>query len=242
MSDKIKKESGVFGINIDSIEGNITIGFNGTIVIFTPETGPIFIYLEDTEDVIGANFGSIIGENIAVPINFEPLKLVTTEVNISEIHNVALVLTPIAKLKGNVSLSALVNDQELIWQTGDEVYFEDVDVFKNESSYNTEITDVKLIFENMSLTVDSINTTVIVHSLIGPIIYNTLIDLTSIELIEGQKMAGELLVFLLDTLFNVENQTFYLSIEKAGFPFITVFLLLIPLSVDSYWRRKKKLS
>ncbi|MHA1397680.1 MAG: hypothetical protein ACTSSG_08055 [Candidatus Heimdallarchaeaceae archaeon] len=239
LSRKIKKEQGLFGINVDSLGGNITLGINGTIVVYSPITNAFLVNLVEGENSMVANFASLIGENTSIPINFSPLKISFSNSSGTGYDEITLVLTLVSHLKGNVSISAIVDEQELVWNTGEEIYFENISVLKNESDFTSEITDIQLNFQNVSLVIDSLNTTLLINTPLGIISQRFLIDFSNISFTEGEKTAGEYLAFLLNSLFNVENQTIIISIEKADFPSILTLVLIVSFLGFVRLRRKR---
>ncbi|MCG3220924.1 MAG: hypothetical protein H7641_06045, partial [Candidatus Heimdallarchaeota archaeon] len=118
LNKDIKKEVSTYGIQVSGYPGNITIGLNGTVIVKTPITDVFFIHIEEDTNEIMANFNSFIGENITLPINFNSMKFTINDPGIANISYVSLEIDPDVYLEGTISLSAIVDDQELVWKTG----------------------------------------------------------------------------------------------------------------------------
>ena len=232
LSRKIKKEIAEFGVQMDSNSGNITLGLNGSIIAKLPFTDYFMINITEGESNSIASYDSIIGENIFIPINFNPIIISVEEKLIEDVDSISLAITPIAHLQGTITLSATILDEQLVWISGEDIYFENVSVFKNMSDFIVFIEDISLNFQDVYLRISSFLTTISVETTLGTIKQYFTIDLENVEWEEGAQMAGEFVVFLLDSLFDIEDLAFQIVIDKASFPITSVLMvLLIPLII-----------
>jgi len=241
LSRKIKKEAAVFGIQMDSNSGNITLGLNGTIIAKVPSSDYFMINITEGESEIIANFDSVIGENISVPINFNPIIVTVNEKLIEEVDSISLEITPVSYLEGTVSLSAKILDEKLFYYSGESIYFENVSVYKNMSDFLVYFEDISLNFKDVYLRVTSLLTTLSFETILGTIKQHFTIDLESVEWEEGAQLAGDFVVFLLDALFDIEDQAFYIIIDKASFPISGILMaIVLPMIIVLYKRLRKK--
>ncbi len=237
---KIKKEEAQLGIQIGSTEGNFTLGINGSIIGITPITDTFIINILEGESTTIANFETFIGDNLSIPINFNPLTFSLDDVIIEEADSVSLSITPNVHLEGSISLSATVDGELLTWENNDEIFFEDVEVLKNMSIYDIELTDIEFNFEDVILITDSIDAAVILHTALGDFKYNFDINFEDVEWEEGEVIGGEFIFFILDTLLNIEDQQIAILIDEASFPFSSVLALIVVITGFLVFRRRKR--
>jgi len=227
LSRKIKKEVAEFGIQVDSSSGNITLGINGSIIAKLPSTDYFMINITEGLSNSIASYDSIIGENISVPINFNPIIVSVEEQLIEDVDSISVAITPIANLEGTITLSAMILDEQLNWFSGNDIYFENVSIFKNMSDFLVYIEDISLNFQDVYLRISSFLTTISFVTTLGTIKQHFAIDLENVEWEEGAQLAGEFVVFLLDALFDIEDQAFLIVIDKASFPISSVLIVLV---------------
>ncbi len=241
LSRKIKKEVAEFGIQLDSNSGNITLGINGSIIAKVLTSDYFMINITEGVSNSIASYDSIIGENLSVPINFNPIIISVEEQLIEDVDSISVAITPITRLEGTITLSAMIFDEQLEWVSGDDIYFDDVSVFKNMSDFLVYIEDISLNFQDVYLRISSFLTTISFVTTLGTIKQHFIIDLESVEWEEGAQLAGEFVVFLLDALFDIEDQAFLIVIDKASFPISGVLMvLIIPLVFISLKRLRKR--
>jgi len=240
LSKKIKKEEAQIGIQVGSNKGNITLGINGSIIGITSITDTFIINIQEGESSTIANFDAFIGENLSIPIDFNPLTFSLDDDIIEEADSVSLSLTPNVNLEGSISLSAKVDGQKLTWKNNDEIFFEDVEVLKNMSIYDIELTEVEFNFEDVILITESIDAAIILHTAIGDIKYNFDVNFEDVEWEEGAELGGEFIFFILDTLLNIEDQQIAILIDEASFPFSSVLALLVIFTGFLVFKRRKR--
>ena len=239
LNKDIKKEVSTYGIQVSGYPGNITIGLNGTVIVKTPITDVFFIYIEEDTNEIMANFNSFIGENITLPINFNSMKFTINDPGIANISYVSLEIDPDVYLEGTISLSAIVDNQELVWKTGDEIYFDSVDVNKDMSDFALSLQNITLDFQDLSLRIKAINTSVILGTDLGSLKFDYDIDLQNVEWIEGQQTAGEFLVLLIDTLINMDDQVIFMTVFRASISLYSTLIAIVLFSSLVFVKRKK---
>lgn len=240
LNREIKKESSVLGIQASSNEGNITLGFNGTVIVNTPLTDVFLVEIEEGENKISANFDSLIGENLSLPLNFNPIIISVDDINNENISSVSLSLTPEVYLEGSISLSAYINNEKLVWRTGDEIYFDEVEILEDLIGFAVHADNITFGFEDVSLVVSAINTTVALDTALGTVVFNYRINLDSVEWIEGQQAAGEFIVFLISNIFNIDNQEIVIIINQSSFPFMGIPIILLLFSGLVLYRKRKR--
>ncbi len=239
LNKDIKKEVSTYGIQVSGYPGNITIGLNGTVIVKTPITDVFFIHIEEDTNEIMANFNSFIGENITLPINFNSMKFTINDPGIANISYVSLEIDPDVYLEGTISLSAIVDDQELDWKTGDEIYFDSVDVNKDMSDFALSLQNITLDFQDLSLRIKAIKTSVILGTDLGSFKFDYDIDLQNVEWIEGQQTAGEFLVLLIDTLINMDDQVIFMTVFRASISLYSTLIAIVLFSSLVFVKRKK---
>jgi hypothetical protein len=239
LNKDIKKGNSTYGIQVSGYPGNITLGLNGTIIVKTPVTDTFFIEIEDGTSDTKANFNTFIGENIRLPINFNSMKFSISDPGNENISSISLEIDPDAYLEGTISLSAIANGQKLEWKTGDEVYFESVNIDKDMSDLALSLQNITLNFQDLSLRIKGINVSVILGTPLGSFKFDYNIDLQSVEWIEGQQMAGEFLVLLIDTLINLDDQLIFMSVFRASISLYSTLIAIVVFSSIVFMKRKK---
>ena len=240
LSRNIKKEVAEFGIQLDSNSGNITLGINGSIIAKVPTSDYFMINITEGESGSIASYDSIIGEDISIPINFNPIIVSIEEQLIEDVNSISVAITPITDLEGTVTLSATIFDEQLEWVSGNDIYFENVSVFKNMSDFLVYIEDISLNFHDVYLRTSAFLVTISFDTTLGTIKQHFTIDLENVEWEEGAQQAGDFIVFLLDALFEIEDQTFSIVIDKASFPISSVLMVLVLPLVFVLLKRKSR--
>ena len=240
LPEKIKKEQAQLGIQVGSAEGNFTLGINGTIVGITPITDTFIINIQESESSTIANFETFIGDNLTIPINFNPLIFSLDDVVIEEAESVSLSITPNVYLEGSISLSAKVDGELLTWENNDDIFFEDVEVLKNMSIYDIELKDIKFNFDDVILITESIDAVIILHTALGDIRYNFNVNFENVEWEEGEELGSEVIFFILDTFLVIQDQNIAILIDEASFPFSSVLALVVVLTGFIVYRRRKR--
>ncbi|GAH42015.1 unnamed protein product, partial [marine sediment metagenome] len=76
---------------------------------------------------------------------------------------------------------------------------------------------------------------------IGTLIQHFEYDFSSIEWIEGEQALGDIFIFLVDSLFVINDMEVYISIEKTPFSILSILAAITLLSGLIYIRKKKKI-
>ena len=137
LNKDINRQIGTYGVQISSYPGNITIGLNGTVIVKTPVTDVFYIQIKEGTTEIVANFDSFIGENITLPINFNSMTFSIKDPDNPDINSIFVEIDPEVYLTGTITLEAVVNNQELEWKSGEEIYFESVDIDKEMDDFTS---------------------------------------------------------------------------------------------------------
>ncbi|MHA1218944.1 MAG: hypothetical protein ACTSO5_09725, partial [Candidatus Heimdallarchaeaceae archaeon] len=228
---------------ISSNPGNFTLGLNGTIIIVTPSTGPVYIDVKEGESESFADFETLLGENITVPINFSPILFTVDGLEIPglpELQSLGLELTPIVLLKGTIRLNAIVLGEELSWTDPDDIYFTEVPIEDKSIEFNTLVSNITLDFSNVTLSLIGFETAIHFGTSIGTIIQHFEYDFSSIEWIEGEQALGDIFIFLVDSLFVINDMEVYISIEKTPFSILSILAAITLLSGLIYIRKKRR--
>ncbi|NPD87541.1 MAG: hypothetical protein HGN29_02390 [Asgard group archaeon] len=239
LNKDLKKENATYGIQVSGYPGNITLGLNGTIIVKTPITDTFFIEIEEGTAEIKANFFSFIGENISLPINFNSMKFTINDPDIANISSISLEIDPEMYLEGSISLSAIVDDQELEWKTSDEFYFDSVNINKDMNDFALFLQNITLNFQDLSLRIKRINTSIILGTELGNFDFDYDINLQNVEWVEGQQTAGEFLVFLIDTLINMDDLVIFMTVFRAPISLYSTLIAIVLFSSIVYVKRKK---
>lgn len=231
-----------FGLQIGSNPGNFTLGLNGTIIIVTPITGPIYINVTEGESETFANFETLLGENLSVPINFNPVSFALNDIVIPEypeIQTVGVELAPNFLLEGTISLKADVLGEELTWTDSNDIYFTDVQVDDESTVFSSLISNITLDFSNVRLSFIGLEAAIFFDTPIGTLIQHLEFDFSSIEWIEGGQALGDIFILLIDTFFVIDDLEVYVSIEKTPFSFLSILAAIALLSGLIYLRKRR---
>ena len=243
LNKDVKDGTTEFGLQISSNPGNFTLGLNGTIIIVTPSTGPVYIDVKEGEIESFADFETLLGENITVPINFSPILFTVDDLEIPglpELQSLGLELTPIVLLKGTIRLNAIVLGEELSWTDPDDIYFTEVPIEDKSIEFNTLVSNITLDFSNVKLSLIGFETAIHFGTSIGTIIQHFEYDFSSIEWIEGEQAIGDIFIFLVDSLFVINDMEVYISIEKTPFSILSILAAITLLSGLIYIRKKRR--
>lgn len=223
LSKEIKDDISTYGIQIGSSVGNVSLGINGSIDLTTSLTEEIHISIEEGSAVSFANFETIIGENITVPINFSPI---VVNFNIPEIGGASLSLEPIAYLNGSISLSSLINGQELNWITGNEIYFNELLITEELGMYNISIEDISVNFEDVHLVTEGMNIILTLYTILGDVSEDFYIDMTTVDWGETQETLDFFIIFLLNNVFDLDDQEIMIGIDRVSYPWFSIIPIL----------------
>ena len=241
LNNNIQEGFTEFGLQIGSSTGNFTFGLNGTIIIVTPQTGPVYINVTEGEVETYANFDTFLGENITIPINFNPVSFEVNDLNIPEhpeIQSVGIKLSPSFILEGTVKLKADVLGETLTWTNPEDIFFTEVPVDDESTFFSTLIANITLDFNNLRLSLTGLDAEIFYDTSIGTIIQKIVFDLGSIEWIEGQQALGDVFIFLVDSFFVMSDIEIYVLIEKSSFSLLAILAAIAILSGLIYLRRK----
>jgi len=246
LSKKIKEGIAELGVQVKGAEGNIILGVNGTLLIAINETiMPIEFEQEQIDSI--TNFDSIIGENLNLTINVNPLnfEIPTTDILPSDllIDTIIVSIQPEMYLVGSISLSAEVMNETLTWETGDEIYFTETSVEKDLSSYSFDIKDISYNFSDVRAVITAIAREItFTNQLIGEIYSTTFeVELSQANSTTTGSGADELTIFLLNSLFQIEDQEIVISIEDVSFSLISTLVATVFLtSTYLFLKRKRK--
>ncbi len=225
LNKKIKDDVSTYGIQVGSGVGNVSMSINGSIDL-TTSTDELQISIEEGSALSSADFETIIGENITVPINFSPIVVSFAVVDIPGVSSASLTLEPIAYLNGSISLSSLVNGQELNWITGDEIFLNEVPITKEPGTYNISIEDISLNFEDVRLVANGMNVILTLHSIAGDISQDFYIDMENVDWGESQEALGFFTIFLLNNIFDLDDQEIIIAIDRASYPWFSIIPIL----------------
>ncbi len=242
LNNDIQEGSTKFGLQIGSSSGNFTLGLNGTIIVVTPSTGPIYINVTEGESETFANFETLLGENLTIPVNFNPVSFALNDINIPEfpeIETVGVELAPYFLLEGTISLKAVVLGEELTWTNPDDIYFTDVLVDDENDLFNTLISNITLDFTDVKLKFIGLEAAIFYDTPIGTIIQNFEFDFSSIEWVEGEQSLGEVFIFLVDSLFVIPDFEVYVSIVRTPFSILAILSAISTLSVLVFVRKRR---
>ena len=238
----VKDGTSEYGLQIGSTTGNFTLGVNGTVIIVTPNTGPIYINVTEGEIESVANFDTLLGEHLTIQINFSPMVCTLNDISIPEhpeIQSIGVSLTPKAWLEGTIKLNATVLGEELSWMDQNDIYFSEVPVEDKSTIFSTSISNITLDFSNIRLSLTGLDVSFIYGTTIGTITQYFEFDFSSIEWIEGEQALGDVFIFLIDTLFVIEDMEVYVSIEKTSFSLLSILAAVALLSGLIYLRKRR---
>jgi hypothetical protein len=239
LNKEIKDDVSTYGIQIGSSVGNVSMGINGSIDLTTSIADVIretHISIEEGSAVSIANFETIIGENITVPINFSPI---VVNFNVAEVGGASLSLEPVAYLNGSISLSSLINGHELNWITGDEIYFNELPITEELGMYNISIEDISINFEDVHLITSGMNVILTLHSIVGDISEDFFIDMSTVDWGEAQETLDFFIIFLLDNVFDLDDQEIMIGIDRASYPWFSIIPILALTAIIVYRKKRR---
>ncbi len=244
LNKDIKNGETDVGVKINGTSGSIVVGINGTLLVAVNDTINPFTFEQKQINSV-TNFSSIIGTNLSLPINVNPIQF---EVNTDGIlppnmfiTTITVSLRPVMLLKGSISLSAKVENETLLWETGNEIYFKHVNI-GDVSNYTFSFTDVKYNFSNVQAEITAIDGTLSFGGNFGELYHTDFtVDLNRVNSSASSPATNKLIAFLLDSLVSVEDQEFTISFSRAPLPFGSVlFALLTVVSITLYVKKRKR--
>ncbi|MCK5303793.1 MAG: hypothetical protein KAJ72_00985 [Candidatus Heimdallarchaeota archaeon] len=236
LSKEITDDVSTYGIQIGSSVGNVSLGINGSIDLTTSLTDEIHISIEEGSTESFANFETIIGENITIPTNFSPI---VVNFDVAEVGGASLSLEPIAYLNGSISLSSLINGQELNWKTGNEIYFNELSITEDLGMYNISIEDISVNFEDVHLVTNGMNVILTLHTILGDVSEDFYIDMTTVDWGEAQETLDFFIIFLLNNVFDLDDQEIMIGIDRVSYPWFSIIPILA-LSAIIIIRKKRR--
>ncbi len=240
LQKEIKDDVSTYGIQVGSSIGNVSMGLNGSIDLTIPMPDSIpdefHISIEEGSAESFASFETIIGENITVPINFSPIAV---NFDVAEEGGATLSLRPIAYLNGSISLSSLINGNELSWITGDEIYFNDLPITEDLGTYNISLEDISINFEDVHLVTTGMDVILTLHTIVGDISEGFYIDMTTVDWGEAQETLDFFIIFLLNNVFDLDDQEIMIGIDRASYTWFSIIPILA-LSAIIVIRKKRR--
>ena len=236
LQKEIKDDVSTYGIQVGSSVGNVSLGINGSVDLTTSEVDEIHISIEEGSAVSFANFETIIGENITVPINFSPI---VVNFNVPEVGGASISLEPITYLNGSISLSSLINGQELSWITGNEIYFNELPITEELSMYNISVEDISVNFEEVHLVTTGMNVVLTLHSIIGDVSEDFFIDMTTVDWGEAQETLDFFIIFLLNNVFDLDDQEIMIGIDRASYTWFSIIPILALAAIIVYRKKRR---
>ncbi|MCE7742647.1 MAG: hypothetical protein GOP50_09325 [Candidatus Heimdallarchaeota archaeon] len=229
-----------YGLQVQTTQGNFSLGVNGTIIVDTPFTGPVFIEIEEGEQETIADFSSFLGENVTIPVNFIPFVFPIDIEGIPGITGISLIFAPSAELNASSSLEARVMDQDLVFTDSQDVYINTFPVSEDFTSFNTEMRDIYLDIDNVTLFMKTINLGIVVRTDLGDIRKNFAIDLSSIDTSVIMDPIGEILLLYVSSTFYLGDLSLNVVLDSASFAFISLLIAIVVFASFAYWRKRKK--
>ncbi len=229
-----------FGIQVSSNQGNFSLGLNGTIIIDTPFTDPIFIEITEGEQITIADFTSFLGENITIPINFIPFKFPIDIVDVFGIQGLNLILTPTAVLHGSSSIQARIMSQNIVITDPQSVYTDTFPVSEDFTSFSTEMRDIYLDIDNVSLAINSLTAAIVLETNLGNLTQDFTIDLSTIDTSIVGDPIGELLLLYVSSTFYLGDLTLTVLLNSAPYSFISLLIALVAFSGFAFLKKRKK--
>ncbi|UJG44626.1 MAG: hypothetical protein K9W46_05465 [Candidatus Heimdallarchaeum endolithica] len=244
LNRKIKKDSSTIGLNVKGDKGNIIIGLNGTVLVAINDTILPFEFNQDLQNSY-TNFSSLFGENISIPINVNPITFeIPTEDFLPNflITEIKVKVQPVLLFTGSISLSLEVINETLTWNTGEEIYFTDVQISKDQTDYSIYLKNINYNFSNTTIKITAIKSTVTFSSDTFGDLYSTEfeIELDTINNSSNDQLVNDLAVFLLDNLVELEDETLTISIADTPFNLSSVFIAIIVMLITTRKIKLKK--
>ena len=234
-----KDKTADYGIQVKTSQGNFSLGLNGTIIIDTPITDPIFINIEQGEQESVANFSSFLGEHVSIPINFIPIVFPINIENIPGLNKISLMFVPHVVLNASSSLQARVMDQDLLFTNSEDIFVNTFSVGEDFSSFTSEMRDIYLDISNVTLLVTSLTISIVLETDLGELKQDFNLDLSSINSTEILNPIGDLLLIYLSNTFYLGDLLLTVALDSASFPMLSLLMMLIIFVSFAYWRKKK---
>ncbi len=235
-----KEQIADYGLQVQTSQGNFSLGLNGTIIIDTPFTGPIFIEIEEGEQETVADFSSFLGENMSIPINFIPLVFPVEISGIQGIKGIKLLFAPTTVMNVTSSLEARVMDQNLEFTSPQDLYINSFPVGDDFSSFSTEMRDIYLDINNVTLLVKTISIGIILETDLGDIMKFFDINLSNLDTSVIMDPIGEILLLYVSSTFYLGDLSLSVVVNSAPFSFISLLVTMVIFTGIAYWRKRKK--
>ena len=239
LNREINDDISTYGIQVGSSVGNVSLGINGSIDLSTSLTSDIRISIDEGSAVSFANFETLIGENLTIPINFSPIVVSIDVTGLEGISSATLSLEPIAYLNGSISLSSLVNGQELNWITGDEIYFNEISITEELGLYNISIQDISVNFEDVHLVTNGMNVTLSLNTILGAISEDFYIDMENVDWGDAQETLDFFIIFLLNNVFDLDDQEIMIAIDRVSYPWFSIVPILAVTAIIVFRKKKR---
>jgi len=234
-----RDETADIGLQVQTNQGNFSLGINGTIIVDTPFTGPVFIEIEEGEQETIADFSNFLGENVIIPVNFIPFVFPMDIEGIPGIKGIRLVFAPTAELNASSSLQTRVMDQDIVFANSQDVYINTFPVGEDFSSFNTEMRDIYLDINNVTLYMKTISLGIVVETDLGNIRRSFTIDLSSIDTSVIMDPIGEILLLYVSSTFYLGDLSLSVVLDSAPFAFLSLLIALVVFASFAYWRKRK---
>ena len=228
-----------YGLQVQTSRGNFSLGLNGTIIVDTPETGPIFIEMEEGDQETVADFSSFLGENVFIPLNFIPFVFPVEISSIQGLNGVRISFAPYAEMNVSSILEARVMDQSIIFENQQDVYVDTFSVEKDFSEFSTEMRDMYLDIINATLLMKTIDIVFTLETDLGDFSQTFNIDLSEVNTSIIMDPIGEILLFYVSSTFYLGDLYLSVALNSASFAFLSIFAAIFVLIGFMYWRKKK---
>ena len=229
-----------FGIHINTNQGNFSLGINGTIIVDTPYTDPIFIEVKEGEQQSIANFSSFLGENLTIPINFIPFVFPIEVSNIYGIDGLKMSFTPFGQMNGSSSIQTRILDQNLIISDSHSIYVDSFTVDNDFQSFSTEMRDIYLDLVNVSLSIKTFDVAFVLKTELGDLIKTFTVDFSLIDTSVILNPLMEFLLFYVSSTFYLGNLTLTVDINSTPFPVLSFLIALVVSYGLIYWKNRRK--
>ncbi len=233
-----KEQTADFALQVQTSQGNFSLGLNGTIIVDTPETGPIFIEVDEGEQESIANFSEFLGENIMVPLNFIPF-IFPINIGIKGLNRILVVFSPSVELNTTSSLEAKVMNQDLVFQNSKDVYVDTFPVSQDFSAFSTEMRELYFNLENTTLLLKTISVGIILETSLGDLSKTFSIDLSSLNTSAIIDPIGELILLYISSTFYLGNLTLSVVANSASFSLFSLLAIVVFTLGYMYWKKRK---
>jgi hypothetical protein len=234
-----RQQTADYGLQVQTSRGNFSLGLNGTIIVDTPETGPIFIEIEEGNQETVADFSTFLGENILIPLNFIPFVFPAEITGIEGINGIRISFAPYAEMNVSSSLEARVMDQNLVFENQSDIYINTFPVEKDFSVFNTEMRDIYLDLNNVSLLMKEISIRITLETDLGDLSRTFTIDFSTVNTSIIMDPIGEILLFYVSSTFYLGDLYLSVALNSAPLSFLSILTAIFVLLGFMYWRKRK---